>query len=509
MTDLSDDDLARLDTTASRAARGLREHVLPQVDADLALARIPASAPRRPRGRLLTVAAALAVLVGSVAVLSDHNGDDGRSRLELDEDGNPLPVPQPGTLTPLGPRDGKDSIELPLTVAPSATGLHDGDTVTVSAPGFEPGESVGLVQCAQEAGGETPEQRGGIDACDISPYTSITADGDGVATGDYQVQRFLTTPLTGTVDCGEDADRCLVALGALSDYDRSGGLGITFAAPAPGEPTRPKIPTLTVTPAKGLHDGDVVHVEGAGYEAGTQVDLQVCAKDPSACWVTGEVLAPPDLAPNEDCFDACGGIGLLVDRAGRLSGDVPVWRFLPGEPGTYVDCALSECALRVQGSGETAPAPARLGFLGGGDGPRPPAVAVDPDTDLTSGDRVVVRGAGFEPRSHLSLGLCSGPAGTPGAPLGCTSWDDGRSRVGDDGTFALEFEIPDLDQLQTFSTTCAAGAPCPSGSAGSTPCDGEQTVCSIRVDAYSDLPLAVLRPEFPAAPVPVTFRSDR
>ena len=48
-----------------------------------------------------------------------------------------------GLLRPLGPRDGKSSIQLPLTVEPS-TGLHDGQTVTVSATGFVPGESVGL-----------------------------------------------------------------------------------------------------------------------------------------------------------------------------------------------------------------------------------------------------------------------------------------------------------------------------------------------------------------------------
>ena len=46
--------------------------------------------------------------------LSDQNGGNDRSRLELDEDGNKLPAPEPGTLTFLGPDDGKDSIQLPV-----------------------------------------------------------------------------------------------------------------------------------------------------------------------------------------------------------------------------------------------------------------------------------------------------------------------------------------------------------------------------------------------------------
>ena len=506
MTDPHDRDLARLDEAAARAARGLHEHVLSRLDADLALARVPASSPRRTPGRLLTVAAAVAVLVGSVAVLSDRNGDDGRSRLELDEDGNKLPTPQPGTLTPLGPRDGKDSIQLPLTITPAAVGLRDGDTVTVSAPGFQPGETVGLVQCAQEAGGETREQRGGIDACDISPYTSITADEAGVATGDYQVQRFLTTPLTGTVDCAEAAERCLVALGALNDYDRSGGFGITFAAPGPNDPAGPEIPTLVVTPADGLAHGDVVHVEGVGYPPGTQVGLQVCAKDPAGCWDTGELLAPPSTDPNGECSEGCRGVGLLVSSDGLISGDVPVWRFLPGaQPGTYIDCALSECTLRVVLEADTAPAPAALGFIGGGDGPIPPAVAVDPSTDLEIGQAVVVRGAGFESGAQVGINLCvTGPDGTE---FGCIQGGNDTPVVDDDGTFAVEFELTDLGQIGEYSATtvsCADGVPCPP--AMSIPaCDNVQSICSIRVDVYAEG--YVLQPTFPPAPVPISFRS--
>lgn len=509
MTDPHDPDLQRLDAVAREAASGLHAHVLPRVDADLALARVPASSPRRTRHRVLGAAAAIAVLVGSVAVLSDRNGEGDRSRLELDEDGNALPTPQPGTLTALAPHDGKDSIQLPLTVTPSAEGLHDGDTVTVSAPGFAPGESVGLVQCAQEAGGETREQRGGIDACDISPYTSITADENGVAVGEYQVQRILTTPLTGTVDCASAAERCLVAMGALSDYDRSGGYGITFASDVAAEDPGLAIPTLVVTPADGLSDGDVVHVEGAGYTPGAEVGVQVCAKDPAGCWSTGEAL-PLALDPAADCFDLCLPYGLAVTSDGLLSGDVPVWRFLPGtEPGTYIDCAVSECTLRLTTSDALAPAPAPLGFVGGGSGPIPPAVAVDPDTDLEVGQTVVVRGAGFNPASYVSINLCISDA--EGVLWGCLGGGDGEQPlVGEDGTFAIEFEVPDptefgqYDEVSATTTACGDGLPCPAAP-GAPTCGVAPYACSIRVEAYSEE--SVLRPSFPPAPVPVTFRS--
>jgi hypothetical protein len=508
MTEPDDLDLRRLDATAQRAARGLHEHVLQRVDADQALARVPAANRRRPGRRLLSAAAAIAVLVGSVAVLSDRNGDDDRSRLELDEDGNALPTPQPGTLTALAPHDGKDSIQLPLTVTPSAEGLHDGDIVTVSAPGFEPGESVGIVQCAQEAGGETREQRGGIDGCDISPFTQVTADEGGVATGTYTVQRILTTPITGTVDCAAVAERCLVAMGALNDYDRSGGYGITFAPEVTSSDPGVEIPTLTVAPAESLADGDLVRVTGDGYTPNTAYGVEVCAKDPSGCWMTGESL---DISEQmSECVDECpyvGEVGVESDADGHIDAELPVWRFLPGmDPGTYIDCAISSCTLRLSTGADIAPPPAALHFSGGGPGPVPPAVAVDPSANLAAGDTVVVRGVGFTAGSYLSISLCVTTA--DGAEWGCFGSGSDQPRIDAEGTFAVEFEIPSTESMGEGSpmmTSCAATGPCPSGTSSGPSCGTPGTTCSIRVDAYEETVAA--RPVFQAVPVPVTFRS--
>ena len=80
--------------------------------------------------RLLVVGVAM-LLVGAVALsVEDRRGPDPDS----EEDAL---LPQPVVLRPLGPRDGKASIGLPVTVDP-AVGLEDGSRVTATGSGFHP-----------------------------------------------------------------------------------------------------------------------------------------------------------------------------------------------------------------------------------------------------------------------------------------------------------------------------------------------------------------------------------
>ena len=514
MNDVNDPDLDALDRAARVASDGLHSHVQRQVEPELMLASLPPVAPARQRGRLLAAAAVAALFIGSVAVLGDGPDGDERSRLELDEDGNKLPAPEPGMLTPLGPNDGRDSIQLPITVEPNVD-LADGDKVTVTGPGFVPGERVGIVQCASEAGegnGAAQEQRAGIDACNSGSVEYATADDEGVATGTFVVRRVLTTSVTGTVDCALDAQRCIVAMGALSDYDRSGGYGIAFRGG--GEPIA--IPSVTASPAEGLSDGDTVHVEGEGFYPGP-VSLTQCSTDPSGCWTIGneirlsaEEVESFDLGPEYE--GGYLGIGLVADDDGRISGDVQVWRFLPTEdPGSYIDCAVSRCSIRFSSdTGGTAPAPAAIDFAPGGPGPRPPAVAAAPTRDLEPGDEIVVRGAGFEPGAYYSISLCASPAGDPSGTYGCMSTDGEQAQIDDDGGFAQEFEVPDPDELaeMTATTMCAGEGDCGESTAPSPVelCDGVSTVCTIRVDAYRNDPTAGGPPQFIPMPITVTFR---
>jgi hypothetical protein len=449
------------------------------------------------------------LLAGSVAVLNERS-DDGSTRLDVDEDGEPLPDFDVGVLRPLGPHDGKDSIQLPLTADP-ATGLHDGDRVAVSSPGFEPGERVGIVQCAKEAGGDSPETRGGIDGCYVGGVQYADADAEGVASGSISVQRVLTTPMTGTVDCAAEANRCIVAMGALSNYDRSGGHGIEFAT----DVAPIVLPTLTVTPAEGLADGDVVHVVADGLTPRSFVSLMVCSSDPAACWETG--------GSSEDVpysgVDDQGYMGMAVDGDGHLEADVPVWRFLPSnEPGTYVDCAVSRCSLRL--SGDMAPPTVPLRFTLDDAKPASPALSVVPADGLAPGDKVVVRGKGFAPGGPLMVSMCARPAGGDAAMgyLACGSANDSEVRAEDDGTFALQLEVPDLGSLGGYvedcptdggcATTTACADECVGGPMGEPlpiRCDGIDTECYITADVYQG-GVGPRPPIFPPSPVEVTFR---
>ena len=278
-------------------------------------------------------------------------------------------------LTALGPHDGKDSIQLCRSPS-SPTGPRTTATSSPPRRRLRAGREVGIVQCAKEAGGETREQRGGIDGCDIGPFTYATADADGVATGDFQVQRVLTTPLTGTVDCAAEAERCLVAMGALSDYDRSGGFGITFAAPLTASPARTSRRVDGRAPPRGCTDGDTVHVERRRLRAPASSWASASApRTRPRAGQTGERSTGQSSSASQTARGARRRSALgHVEADARLA--LPARR---SSRGTYVDCAVSACSLRVEPA-RHAPPPLPLALRRpGARGPIPPAVAVDPE----------------------------------------------------------------------------------------------------------------------------------
>lgn len=489
--------LRALDARARAAATGLQSHVRTHVGAVVEPA--PLAAPRRQlRSRVLTIAAVAALVVGFVAT-QDTDREGGR----VDVDDSELPDLEPGLLTPLGPRDGKDSIRLPITFEPDAE-LRDGDTITVTGEGFVPGESVGIVQCAKEAGGDDPEQRGGADACNLGAYKGVAADADGVATGEFQVRRLLTTPLTGTVDCAAEAERCIIAMGAISDYDRSGGTALTFDAEVEPVP----LPTVTVEPAEDLAHGQKVRVTAEGLTPNRAVSAQICSGDPSACWSTGTWV---EMSTTDGYGDGSPypELGLLVDGDGRIDGEVAVWRFLPGpQPGTYVDCAVSRCSLRL--SGDTSPPTVPLSFRGDEPPPEAPAMGVEPSTDLVPGQSVIVAGSGFPAGTELWLEVCASPADLSSLEGFYCEPSDRTLRVEEDGTFATEWTIPDLPHLAGYETCDETGS-CTTIDAGSSRCDGTTIRCHLNAQVMSfdgepRLGEPAPPPLFGATAVPITFR---
>jgi hypothetical protein len=445
-----------VDDHGRQAAHALHDEVARQVDTEAALATVAAGRIRSGR-RWPAMAAVAVLLAGAIGLMS--GGDGGREILDTDPDrAERLLEDAALTLTPAGPRDGKDSLMLPVTADPS-TGLREGDSVTVRGEGFVPGESVGIVQCAIEAA--QPDRGGmgaGVDACNIGRFEQVAADDAGVATGTFRVYRALSTSIAGTVDCASAPERCIVAMGALSDYDRSGGIAISFDPE--GLPPL-QLPTVEVTPAAGLADGDTVSVTGTGFRSDATVHLELCSLDPATCWMVGEPIEVTDAPDCPECswFEH----GLQADADGNLAGDVQVWRYLPGVPGSYVDCAVSTCVLRASGPDLSAP-PAPLAFDGGGEPPSGAVLAVTPSEGVAAGDEVEILGAGFAPGADVYLQLCASHADTPVGPDGatypevCYGLDEGTgrsffgmggrshgsTRVDDDGSFQAVVRLPDL-----------------------------------------------------------------
>ena len=154
----------------------------------------------------------------------------------------------------------------------------------------------------------------------------------------------------------------------------------------------------------GLADADVVRLEGDGFVPGDQLNADLCSPDPAVCWP----LVGPDARRRGQ------PTSLAVDAAGHLAVDLQVWRYLPGPtPGTYVDCAVSRCELRL--GGERVPEPIALAFSPGGAPPVGSAIAVDPHEGLAPGDPVGVAGAGFLPGAIIQLELCAALPDDPAA----------------------------------------------------------------------------------------------
>jgi hypothetical protein len=499
-----------IDDHGREAAFALHDDVARRVDTEAALAAVTAARRRGP-GRWPAVAASVILLVGAVALLSGDDG--GREVLDTDPDRTERLLEDATlTLTPAGPRDGKESLMLPVTAEP-ATGLREGDAVTVRGEGFVPGESVGIVQCAIEAA--QPDRGGvgaGVDACNIGRFEQVTADDDGVATGTFRVHRALSTSIAGTVDCASEPERCIVAMGALSDYDRSGGTAVSFD---PEDLSPLDLPTLEVTPAEGLADGDTVLVTGTGHQPGAMVHLELCSLDPSTCWMVGEPFEVNDAPDCPECswFEH----GLRADADGSVEGEVRLWRYLPGAPGSYVDCSVSTCVLRASGP-ELSPPPAGLAFDGGGEPPSGPVLAVTPTDGVASGDEVEILGAGFDPGSDAYLQLCATPTDQPAGPDGatypeiCHSLGDGSTggffgiggrgpeapRAEEDGTFRSVVRLPGLG-----TTGRCLDPECREVDERRVDCTSGEWVCDVRAEIGWE---ATGRPVFLPAPVVLSYR---
>ncbi|MET0461438.1 MAG: hypothetical protein ABW195_19480 [Ilumatobacteraceae bacterium] len=258
---------------------------------------------------------------------------------------------------PAGPLDGKASWKLPVLAQPQSE-VVDGQIVSVLGKGFLPGEQVGIVMCTSEAGAE------GVAACDLGVdggfqhVTYADADGAGVVVAQVAVRQFVTTPFSGPVDCRSGPERCIVAIGAVSDYDRSGGTTIGFT----GQPPFPE-PSVVVEPPGPYEPGQTVAVRASSMMPGREAQIRLCHGVRCTALFRGVVAAD-----------------------GTFGADVVVQPMFQDRDGLDVVCE-GQCVLRVGGIGleqaSAAPEPADIPVLFGTPGTVPIAM---PDPTVPAGD---------------------------------------------------------------------------------------------------------------------------
>jgi hypothetical protein len=312
----------------------------PAPDAIPELVLAPDDGPVLSNGWMITAAmlgvmAILAIAVGVANLRSDSSSG---------EVADPEPT-APVEIGPAGPRDGLDSLRLPVSVEPDVD-LVDGQVVTVSGSQFPPFTSLGVVMCSGVV-----EMGGGAAQCQLSPFTQVESDSEGAFTVEYTVRRLIV--IGGeVVDCGgptpEHLDAtCVVAVGAISDYDQSGIAPVAFD----GSVAPPPLPTLQVSPSEGLVDGDLVTVSVSGATSEWGWWPQLCTNvDTSEWYDTPEGETAPDGAYNEMWCEELGGQWFdQAPPAGPI--ELPVQRWFGAMSGSlYVDCgeAPGRCWIQVQ-----------------------------------------------------------------------------------------------------------------------------------------------------------------
>lgn len=222
------------------------------------------------------------------------------------------------------PIDGKQSWRLPVQVRPQ-TGLVDGQTVTVYGKGFGPNEYLGIVQCTAEA--DVDNQ--GVVGCELGApddvYSGVTyadADPAGNVMAQVVVKRYINT-VSGEVDCFETAERCLIGVGAISNYGKSGGGYLNFADGRDFD-----TPTMSVDPAGPLAAGQDVNIAVTGWVSKRPVRTQQCVGD--VC---------------QDLLDS------KADEGGSFNGTVTVGNaVIDPESGGTVPCD-GACVLQANGIG--------------------------------------------------------------------------------------------------------------------------------------------------------------
>jgi hypothetical protein len=336
-----------LDRRARQAADALHQHVEGHLDVSGARSALDAVGVRRRRevrqarvgaGLVVMAAALIGWALFSSGGFAGPDGDPNREVADSNRDGRTDKDREVLQQLPAGPIDGKASWRLPVLLEPQS-GVAEGDTVTLYGRGFEPDESLGIVHCTAEA----DVDNAGVNACDLGTAQSTfghvqyaTASSDGTVVAHVEVRRFITTPGQGEVDCASAPERCIIAVAAVANYDRSGGSYIQFDA-APDFPD----PQATLSPAGELIPGQQVQVQLTQWPAKRATRVQQCIEDqcedlldgkagPEGTYaatvtVNGSIIVDGQEIPCDGrCVLRVNGIGLKGQSSQKISPDLPL-----------------------------------------------------------------------------------------------------------------------------------------------------------------------------------------
>jgi acetyl esterase/lipase len=327
---------------------------------------------------------------------------------------------------PYGSPDASPEAEVPLHFDPDGAlldpptvsvepneGLVDGQTVSVSGTGFVRHTSVQVVQCAAD-----PAPEAG--ACDDATSIVTTSD-DGVIEVDVEVLAVIDTWAAGVVDCRVPGN-CVVA--ATTSLGQPGDTAVAAVAFDPDAPLlRP--PTIAVTPAADLVDGQIVQVDGSGFPVpdvgGTFVSIFQCSPTPSP--------------------ESCRRVGddfVEVAQDGSFTTDVAVAARVPASDG-LTDCrGSSEPCLLVASPSSSPHSPragrAELHFDPDGSLLPEPEIEVTPSDRLGDFTTLVVRGSHFTPAARASVRVCVADP----EPQRCDDGSGEHPIVDADGGFELD-----------------------------------------------------------------------
>lgn len=232
--------------------------------------------------------------------------------------------------------DGPLAPPFPATVAPT-TDLVDGQDVTTTISGLEPGESVFVDQCATA---DPAEER-----CD-----SI---GGGSANAQGRFSRALPVsvalgPITDPSDCRTDAPPCVVRFTSIPEH-RTTVVELHFDPEGPGPPPTPP-PTVTVDPATGIDDGDDLQIETTSVPVLARLEVALCSADGLHCdrpYVSQiNNTTSPALIQVVGLFEATDGEVVdcraapgcrVFSRTATFTVQSEVLGFAPQEPVRYLD----------------------------------------------------------------------------------------------------------------------------------------------------------------------------